>query len=157
MKKINIEFSKPSTRRRLTRRSKRPALFTLILIVSVVGLAVGSTLMTGRISASRLDQTSSASQEITSEVRQQIQALEDEKESRTPAQQKIDSQLLYALKMERSELIAAAVNSLQVNVNSAAGRVVVDITAEVDDQFLKFLGRNGADVLSSSAEYRSVR
>ena len=38
---------------------------------------------------------------------QQIQALEDEKGSRTPAQKKIDSQLLYAMKMERAEPIAA--------------------------------------------------
>jgi hypothetical protein len=158
MKKENIQFSKLSNRRRSTRRSKRPALFTLILIVSVVALAVGSTLIPNKIFSSRAQQNDNPSQSVSTDVMQQIQALENEKESRTPAQQKIDSQLLYALKMQRSEPIAAGVNSLQVNVNqSDAGRVVVDISAQVDDQFLNFLSANGADVLSSSSEYRSLR
>src|SRR5262249_41381885 len=119
---------------------------------------VGSTLIPSRILASRDNQDSNLSQSVSTQALQQIQALEDEKESRTPAQQKIDSQLLYAIKMARSEPIAASVNSLQVNVNqSDSGRVVVDINAKVDDQFLKFLAGNGGDVLFSSAEYKSVR
>jgi hypothetical protein len=36
----------------------------------------------------------------------QIQALLDEKEARTPAQRKIDSQLLYSLKLHRKEAIS---------------------------------------------------
>src|SRR5215471_10477003 len=155
--KKEIQFAKPSKQQRRNPRSRRSRLCTLILILSVVALAVGSTLMPIKISASRQDQ-GNASQSIGSEVMQQIQALEDEKDSRTPAQQKIDSQLLYAIKMERSEPIASGVSSLDVNVGrSDSGRVVVDISARVDDQFLKFVATNGADVLSSSAEYHSVR
>jgi len=42
-------------------------------------------------------------------------------DKRTPAQQKIDSQLLYALKMERAEPVASGVNSLQVEVGLVEG------------------------------------
>ena len=154
--KKEIQFAKPSKQQRRNHRSRRSRLCTLILILSVVALAVGSTLMPIKISASR--QEPGATQSISADVMQQIQALEDEKDSRTPAQQKIDSQLLYAMKMERSEPIASGVSSLDVNVGrSDSGRVVVDISARVDDQFLKFLARTGADVLSSSAESHSVR
>ena len=123
--------------------SRRSFLFTLILITSVLTLAVaGGLLPTGR-SASRPDQTDSAGQQnITAAVMQQIQALEDEKGSRTPAQKKIDSQLLYATKMERAQPIASGVSSLHVDVGaSEQGRVVVDISAAVDDKLLQFLAR----------------
>jgi hypothetical protein len=151
----------PSVSRRQTfiTASRRSFLFALILVVSVLTLAVGSGLLpTGR-SASRADQTDKASQQgITTAVMQQIQALEDEKGSRTPAQNKIDSQLLYAMKMERAEPIASGVSSLQVDVGaSEQGRVVVDISASVDDKLLQFLASKGAVLLVSTPEYHSVR
>jgi len=156
--KREIRFGKTSRPQRQGQRSRRSSLYTTILILSVVALAVGSTLVPVKISASRQDQSSATTQSISNDVMQQIQALEDEKESRTPAQQKIDSQLLYATKMQRAEPIAAGVNSLEVNVNqSNTGRVVVDITAQVDDQFLKFLTARGADVLASAPQSNSVR
>ena len=139
--------------------SRRSFLFTLVLIASVLTLAVaGGLLPTGR-SASRPDQTDSAGQQsINAAVMQQIQTLEDEKGSRTPAQKKIDSQLLYATKMERAQPIASGVSALQVDVGaSEQGRVVVDISASVDDKLLQFLARSGAVVLVSTPEYRSVR
>src|SRR6185369_7593455 len=71
---------------------------------------------------------------------QQIQSLLQEKEARTPAQQKIDSQLLYAIKMRRGEKIATTVRSLSVEVGADdSGRVTVDISAKVDDEFLNDL------------------
>jgi hypothetical protein len=159
MKKDNAIFSKSSKRRQTIRGSRRPLLFTLVLIASVVTLAVGSAWLPGKISAARQDQTDAGgSQEISAAVFQQIQALEDEKESRTPAQRKIDSQLLYAMKMQRAQPIASGVNSLQVNVAaSEQGRVVVDISASVDDKLLQLLANNGAAVLVSTPEYNSVR
>src|SRR5262245_53144263 len=152
-------LSKSSKRRQLIRGSRRPLFFTLILIACVITLAVGGGLLPRSRSASRPDQTDSATQQsISAEVMQQIQALENEKDSRTPAQQKIDSQLLYAAKMESAQPSASGVSSLQVNVGATdEGRVVVDITAFVDDRFLQFLERNGATVLVSTPEYHSVR
>src|SRR2546421_825801 len=116
MKKDNAISPRSSKRRPMIRGSKRPLLFTLVLIASLVALAAGGILLPSGISASRPNQNDDTSQNISSAVLQQIQALEDEKESCTPAQQKIDSQLLYAMKMQRAEPIASGVNSLQVNV-----------------------------------------
>jgi CHRD domain/Calx-beta domain/Subtilase family/Domain of unknown function (DUF4214) len=158
MNKDKIMPSKTSTRRQI-RRSRRPFFFTLILIASVVTLAVGSGLLPGSLSASRPDGTDSPGQQsISAEVLQQIQALEDEKDSRTPAQQKIDSQLLYAARMQRGEPVASGMSSLQVDVGANdQGRVVVDISAAVNDQLIQLLERNGAIVLASVPESHSVR
>jgi Calx-beta domain/Subtilase family len=149
----------PTQKSRAGRRSKRPLLLTLALIGSVITLASGSVLWPTLTSAGRSEQADSSSQQsISAAALQQIQALEDEKESRTPAQQKIDSQLLYATKMERAQPIAAGVNSLKVNVGATEqGTVVVDITATVDDKLIQFLVSKGAVVLVSEPDYHNVR
>ncbi len=88
----------------------------------------------------------------------QIQALLEEKEARTAAQQKIDSQLLYAAKMRRGEKIAKNVQTLSVDVGADdAGSVTVDITAIVDDQLLDSL--RGMDVKVSNVfrEHNTLR
>src|SRR5436190_9971580 len=50
-----------------------------------------------------------AEQELSLAVRQQITALLQEKATRTPAQLKLDSQLIYAMKMRRGEPVAPGV------------------------------------------------
>jgi len=88
----------------------------------------------------------------------QIQALEDEKESRSPAQQKIDSQLLYAIKMHRGESIASGVPTLDVDVGADdAGMVTVDITADIDDALLGTLKEMGVKCSSVLPEYHALR
>src|ERR1700686_566356 len=159
MKKDNAKFPQSSKRQQTIRGSRRPLFFTLVLIATVVTLAVGSAWLPSKISASRLDKTDGGdSQGISSGALQQIQALEDEKESRTPAQRKIDSQLLYAAKMARGESIARNVQTLAVNVpTNGDGRVVVDITANVSDSLLERLRSDGAEILVSVPQFRSVR
>src|SRR5213593_691188 len=132
MKNYNLQSSK---RPQTIGGSRRSLLFTLVLIASVATLAVGGAWLPSKISASRPDQTNTGdSQGISSIALEQIQALEDEKEARTPAQQKIDSQLLYAMKLRRAQPIASGVSSLQVDVGETEqGHVVVDISASVDD------------------------
>src|SRR5438874_134840 len=72
---------------------------------------------------------------IADNVAQQIQALIAEKESRTPAQRKIDSQLIYAMKMHRGKSVAQGIQTLAVDVGvDEAGLVTVDIVASIDDQ-----------------------
>jgi hypothetical protein len=89
---------------------------------------------------------------------QQIQALLDEKEARTAAQQKIDSQLLYAIKMRRGETIAKSVPKLSVDVGADdAGLVTVDITAIIDDQLLDSLRGMKVEVSSVFPEYNTLR
>jgi hypothetical protein len=89
---------------------------------------------------------------------QQIQALLDEKETRTPAQRKIDSQLLYAIKMRRGEKIANNVQTLSVEVGAdTSGQVTVDIAAKVDDQLLNDLRGMGVEVSNVFRQYNSLR
>jgi hypothetical protein len=89
---------------------------------------------------------------------QQIQALLEEKETRTAAQQKIDSQLLYAIKMRRGEKIADYVQSLSIEVGADdAGLVTVDISALVDDQLLNDLRGMGIGVSNVFPKYNSLR
>ncbi|MEP7272672.1 MAG: hypothetical protein ABI882_14305, partial [Acidobacteriota bacterium] len=60
----------------------------------------------------------------------QIEALTAEKESRSPAQQKIDSQLLLSLKRSRQEPVMAPLAEMTLSVEvDADGAVLVDISA----------------------------
>ncbi len=89
--------------------------------------------------------------EIAPSALAQIQALLDEKASRTPAQQKMDSQLIYAAKMARGQAIAAGVSVIETDVPHEAGaRIVVDVTAQVTEALLNQWRALGATVLSSS-------
>src|SRR6185503_9369715 len=67
---------------------------------------------------------SAAEQGLSLAVRQQITALLQEKDARTPAQMKLDSQLIYATKMSRGEAIAPGVPTLRLHfAPDANGRV----------------------------------
>src|SRR4030095_9254495 len=89
---------------------------------------------------------------------QQTQALLEEKEARTAAQQKIDAQLLYAIKMRRGEQIAKNVKTLSVEVGADdRGLVTVDIAAIVDDQLLSDLRGMGVEVSNVFPKYNSLR
>lgn len=91
-------------------------------------------------------------------VLQQIDELLAEKEGRTPAQRKIDSQLLYTLKARRGQRITAHVESLSTFVETDVdGMTIVDITAIVTPELLDGLRATGAHVLSSYPAYNSVR
>ena len=72
--------------------------------------------------------TKPAAPELSSQ--QQMAELLREKENRTPAQQKIDSQLVYAIKAARREPLGPNVPSLATDIQTdAKGRTIVDITA----------------------------
>ena len=147
----------------------RSALGGLIVLLAVIGglLAVSAVsqsaggLGKGTAGTAGLPLRSAKSHQpesIASGARQQIQALLAEKESRSPAQQKIDSQLLYAIKLRRGESIAAGVQTLAVEVGAdEAGLVTVDITAIVDEQLVKELAGMGIEVLSVFPQYHTLR
>ena len=83
------------------------------------------------------------------------QAPPDEKESRTPAQQKIDSQLLYALYERRGERERRGTPRSDVEVDGR-GRVLVDIRARVSKGLLSRVRRLGGEVVSHSESYNSI-
>ena len=83
------------------------------------------------------------------------QAAGDEKESRTPAQRKLDSQLLYALYERRGERERRGTPKSDVEVD-ARGRVFVDIRARVSKSLLARVRRLGGEVVSFSEPYNSI-
>ena len=94
---------------------------------------------------------------ISPEAMRQIEALEQEKESRTPAQQKIDSRLLYQVKMSRSEAIASGVQTLETDLKvDDSGFIAVDITANVTDKLMQKLKESNAVIIASLPQYRSI-
>ncbi len=130
----------------------------ILIVCGLMALAIGSNLF-----PKGLLETGAAVQQgdgqISESAARQIEALIAEKESRTPAQQKIDSQLIYAGKMYRGQSIAAGIPTLEVNVGlESDGRVVVDITAYVvDEKLLTGIKTAGGEVLLVSEPYRSIR
>lgn len=131
------------------------------LVLAGVSLVIGTLLAIGLTSvpgSKKASAQSLAPTEISPEAQMQIKSLLDEKNARTPVQQKIDSNLLYATKMHRGESITSAVPTLEVNVGEDAnGFVTVDISADVSTKLLATLKRMGVDVESSFPEYHTMR
>jgi hypothetical protein len=112
-----------------------------------------------RSAKSNADAGPQPDQPVAETALRQIRALLDEKESRSPAQQKLDSQLLYAVRASRGESAAPGVPSLESNVQRSVGdtAVEVDITADVEGTLLEDLETAGALVISAYPQYRSIR
>lgn len=100
-----------------------------------------------------------APEQISQTALQQIAALVQEKESRTPAQQKIDSHLLLAIRVKRGEAIARAVPSAAQNtaLADAEGNVVVDIKADVSSDLQTKIEQLGGEVIGAFPQYHSLR
>jgi hypothetical protein len=97
-------------------------------------------------------------EDVSESALQQIGALLDEKASRTPAQLKLDSQLLYAVKRSRNEVIAPGVDHLRVGeAVDGTGTVEVDIAAAVSPELLDFIRQAGGTVLNSHARFNAIR
>jgi hypothetical protein len=89
---------------------------------------------------------------------QQIQALQQEKASRTPAQQKIDSNVLYTIRMLAGKPAAPGVPYLYTGVDlDAKNNIVTDIIANVTDSLLGQITAAGGQVLYSNRALRSIR
>ncbi len=97
-------------------------------------------------------------QQLTPQIRQQLQAIIQDKASRTPAQRKISSQLLYELKRGRADPLFSAVPGLRTNVEVAPdGTTLVDIKAQVTDDLLNRIGALGGSVINSFPRYNAIR
>lgn len=85
-----------------------------------------------------------------------MQAVYDEKASRTPAQKKIDSQLLYALKQKRGETRGVPTERINIELDRK-GRALVDITARVSPQVTSHIRKLGGIVVSEDQRYHTIR
>jgi hypothetical protein len=96
--------------------------------------------------------------ELSENAKIQLNALMLEKQSRTPVQQKIDSQLLTAAKMNRGQVVAPALATMQTDVAyDKDGRAEVDISAEVTDNLLETIRALGGEVVNSYPQFNAVR
>ena len=100
-----------------------------------------------------------AQESISPTATRQIESLIQEKESRTPIQKKMGSQLWYALKMERKQSITPLVPTLDVEtIKDAQGLVAVDIISATTsiDPILDFVKRVNGRIQSAHSRFRSV-
>lgn len=102
--------------------------------------------------------TAVVSAQVTEKTQRQIELLLKEKQSRTPAQRKMDSRFLQAVRESRGKKMIDSVDLEPAKVNAdAAGNLNVDINADISDAFLKKLELQGATIIFSSAQYHTVR
>ncbi|HYG35625.1 MAG TPA: hypothetical protein VEC99_12615, partial [Clostridia bacterium] len=95
---------------------------------------------------------------ISEKALRQILSLEEAKAGRSAVQNKIDSQLLFAGKISRNEPVADGVSTLQVELDrDQAGRVLLDIKANVTKDLLAEIEKRGGKVVNSFAEYQAIR
>ena len=86
----------------------------------------------------------------------QDQTVLNEKSSRTAAQKKIDSQLLYALKQKRGETRGVPTERINIELDQK-GRALVDITARVSPQISSQIRKLGGLVISEELQYHTIR
>jgi hypothetical protein len=99
-----------------------------------------------------------AAEPLSSSALRQIQAVEKEKATRSPAQNKMDSQFVYALRKRAVSVAMRHAPQLQPDVEILAdGRVLVDITATVSRQLLTQIRRVGGEVINSFAQFNAIR
>lgn len=99
------------------------------------------------------------SQSSSAKGRQPAVTISSEKESRTLEQAKIDSQLLYRLKLRRGEpLPFSDVESLKASIKiDNQGRTLVDVEAIVSDELERQIRQLGGEIISSFKQYNAIR
>jgi len=69
--------------------------------------------------------------------RNQIESLSAEKAARSPSERKLDSQLIYALRLKRQQRVAPGLDRLESAVRPRPdGQVLVDLRARVEPELL---------------------
>jgi uncharacterized repeat protein (TIGR01451 family) len=98
--------------------------------------------------------------QLQASARAQIQALIGEKAARTPAQQKLDSNLIYALLRQRHDPRLAGLTKLRVPSAALDGTMLVDVkafSAAGIKPILARLATLGARIVSVQARYATIR
>jgi hypothetical protein len=158
MRKKNRDQGKPISSRKMKSKNGRVAFSLLPSILISVCLI---TVLAGGIFWSKIPKANAAAQEqngISPEAMAQIEALIREKDSRTGTQTKMDSQLIYELKMRNGQSVADGVQAVETDLPyDNQGRVELDIKAEISDSLLNQLRANGAQIVNSVPAEKSAR
>ncbi len=97
-------------------------------------------------------------QQLQPKTLTQIQSLVDEKATRTPAERKISSMLLQAVREKQNIPMAQGVTLRPANVNADQnGKVSVDIKGNVTDVLLSKIQSLGGKIIYPSFTYHTVR
>ena len=100
----------------------------------------------------------SATQQISESAQQQIRAIVADKQTRSAAQRKISSSLLYAAKARRGERLAASVPALRSRVPVAAdGRVDVEIFGQATKDLVETIEKIGGEILYGHDRSSTIR
>jgi uncharacterized repeat protein (TIGR01451 family) len=135
-------------------RSSRLMVFGRLLLLALCFIACAWWLLRSA-AAEKAKQT----EQIGAAAARQIEALMQEKESRTPAQQKIDSHLLLAIKVRRDDPLISAIPAARQNtaLADARGLTLVDIRAEVSKELQTRIEQLGGEVIYAFEKYKAIR
>jgi subtilisin-like proprotein convertase family protein len=101
-----------------------------LILAAAFAVALGLTSSSSRVAARGAQQPTNLNG-IAPEGLAQIESLLREKETRTPAERKIDSQLLYAWRMQQGLPVAPGVQTLEVDIPYADdGHAIVEVGAK---------------------------
>lgn len=127
----------------------------VLIIHHVMTVAVGFALLTG----CKPDLAATQESQSRPPASEQIQTILDEKAGRTPAQQKISSHLLYALKeMRHGDGDPSRAPSPRSSVKvDADGTTMVDIRAKVTAAVLSKIQALGGTVISNFPQFQAIR
>jgi hypothetical protein len=95
-------------------------------------------------------------QSLSASAIRQIQAMQSEKAARTPAQRKMDSQLLYAMRMAQGKEVAPGVAKLHSEIEISNGMTRVSVRAAVTDATLALVKNLGGEVIRSFAFAKTI-
>ncbi len=128
-----------------------------LLSLGIAVVATGMMSSGARVRAAQ-QPANQVAEGIAPEALAQIDALIREKDSRTTVQQKIDSQLLYELRIETGQPIADGIFLLETDLTySADGHLVVDVAAQPGSELASRLSAAGIEVQSASPDGASLR
>jgi hypothetical protein len=97
---------------------------------------------------------------LSDKVRQQIAELLADKDTRTPAQLKLGSHLIYAARSMRGQRITPSVESLPLDMNTLRMRgelVHVDVNGEITDDLIQAVKAAGGQIESALPQYHTMQ
>jgi hypothetical protein len=153
MNKTRTPRASSSQNRPKRRTSTRALVISLLILACTLAVVASGALFSPGIRKATASQNL---EDISPEALAQIDALIREKESRTDVQKKIDSQLIYKTKIDRGEVIADSVSTLQTDVVvDNEGKTTIDIAVTDTNAVVAALQAQGAEILS--ARSNSIR
>ncbi len=135
----------------LSQAKPQPRHYSLFLLCCLLALSANSRAQTG-------NRPTTPQPELETTAREQIRVLHEEKLSRTAAQKKVGSQLLYQIRQKRQGSVGFGLKAFKPVLRvEADGRYLVDLRARVSPNLLRFIRANGGLVVNSFEREGAIR